>query len=60
MLKEYIVKKGLKQKYIAEKVGVSEVTVSNWVKGKMRPNEQHLNELAKILDVSIEKLRLAI
>lgn len=51
MLKEIIKAKGVKQKFIAEKLGVSVVTVSNWVKGKTSPSEENLEKLSVLLDV---------
>lgn len=60
MLREMIDRKGLKQRFMAAKLGVSEVTISNWVKGKSHPNEDHLIRLAELLEVPIEKLRESI
>jgi transcriptional regulator with XRE-family HTH domain len=37
MLKELLKSKGIKQKWLANKIGVSAVSVSNWVKGKSQP-----------------------
>lgn len=47
----------MKQRFIAEKLGVSEVSVSNWVKGKTIPSDEHLSKLCLILDVQFDKLR---
>lgn len=51
MLKELIKSKGLKQSFIANKIGVSVVTVSNWVQGKSSPSKKHLEKLCEILNV---------
>jgi len=56
ILKELLREKGLKQKWFADKVGVSEVTVSNWVKGKSNPKEEHLRRICEVLDVTAERL----
>jgi len=56
ILKELLKEKGLKQKWFADKVGVSEVTVSNWVKGKSYPKEEHLRRISEVLDVPAERL----
>ena len=56
MLKEILKAKGMKQNYLAKRVGVSVVTVSNWVKGKSSPSKKHLEKLSEILDVSIKDL----
>jgi transcriptional regulator with XRE-family HTH domain len=57
MLKELIKSKGFKQKFVADKVGVSEVTLSNWVKGKTTPNDAHIAKLSQVLNTSIELLQ---
>jgi len=57
MLKEIIKGKGFKQKFIAEKIGVTEVTLSNWVNGKAIPKDKHLIKLSQVLDVPIETLQ---
>lgn len=37
-LAEYLLKRGIMQRYIAEKIGVSQNTFSSWVKGKSVPS----------------------
>jgi transcriptional regulator with XRE-family HTH domain len=56
MLKEIIKAKGIKQKFIAEKLGVSIVTVSNWVKCKSAPNEENLKKLSVLLGVQVKDI----
>jgi len=56
VLKKLIISKGVKQKWIAEQLGVSEVTVSNWVKEKAIPKEIHLKNLADLLGIPIDQL----
>jgi transcriptional regulator with XRE-family HTH domain len=56
MLKELIKAKGIKQKWLALKLGVSEVTVSNWVKEKSIPTQKHLLKLSELLDIPIKEL----
>lgn len=51
MLKSIIKTRGVKQKWLAAKLGVSEVTVSNWCSGKTTPNEEHLIKLSVLLEV---------
>ena len=57
MLKKLIVSRGVKQKWIAEQLGVSEVTVSNWVKGKAIPKDIHLQKLSELLAIPIEDIK---
>jgi transcriptional regulator with XRE-family HTH domain len=56
MLKEILIAKGMKQKYLAQRIGVSVVTVSNWVKEKSTPSKMNLKKLSDFLDVSIKDL----
>ena len=56
MLKEVFKSKGIKQKFLASKMGVSEVTLSNWVTGKTSPSKKNLEKLSDILDVSINEI----
>jgi len=56
MLKEVFKSKGVKQKWLAEKMGVSEVTISNWVTEKSSPSRKNLEKLSSLLDVSINEL----
>ncbi|NLF43957.1 MAG: helix-turn-helix transcriptional regulator [Bacteroidales bacterium] len=51
LLKELLKTKGIKQVWIANKLGVSEVTVSNWCSGKSVPKKSHLEKLSQLLDV---------
>jgi transcriptional regulator with XRE-family HTH domain len=56
LLKELLKSKGLKQKWLASKMGVSEVSVSNWCSGKSVPKSAHLHKLSDLLDVPIKTL----
>lgn len=49
LLKELLKSKGLKQNWLADKIGVSEVTVSNWCAGKSVPKYKHQKRLIEIL-----------
>jgi len=56
MLKEVFKSKGIKQKWLAEKMGVSEVTISNWVTEKSSPSKKNIEKLGDLLGVSINEL----
>ena len=58
MLKELFKAKGIKQKWFAKKLGVSEVTVSNWVQQKTTPTELHLKKISELVGVPIEQLKM--
>lgn len=55
-LKRIILDKGIKQRKIADVLGVRESTVSRWVSGRSHPQAPHLIGLSNFLDVSPEKL----
>jgi transcriptional regulator with XRE-family HTH domain len=56
LLKELLKSKGLKQKWLADKIGVSEVTVSNWCSGKSVPKRAHLKKISEILEVPVKAI----
>lgn len=56
MLKDIIKSKGLKQSYLAQRMGVSVVTMSNWVKEKSSPSKKNLEKLSELLEVPITDL----
>ena len=55
-LKEILNEKGIKQDWVARKLGVTKQTVSLWVLGKNEPGGRNLYNLAKLLDVEIEEI----
>lgn len=56
LLKELFKSKGIKQKWLAGKLGVSEVTVSNWVKEKSHPSLKNLEKLSEVLGTPLKEL----
>jgi transcriptional regulator with XRE-family HTH domain len=56
LLKELLKTRGVKQNWLASRLGVSEVTVSNWVKEKSVPSQKHLEKLSEILNIPIKEL----
>ena len=57
MPKDWIAGRGIKQKWLANKLGVSEVSVSNWCSGKTKPTAEHLEKLSIILGVDVQKIK---
>lgn len=55
-LKELLKSKGIKQNWLANRIGVSEVTLSNWVKDKSIPTKKHLDKLGELLNVSAAEI----
>jgi transcriptional regulator with XRE-family HTH domain len=56
LLKELLKSKGIKQKWLANKLGVSEVTVSNWCSAKSMPKKAHLLKLSELLEIPIKSI----
>ena len=56
MLKELFLSKGVKQKWLAQKIGVSTVTVSNWSQGKSIPTKKHYSKIGEVLNIPIKEL----
>lgn len=55
-LKVILAEKGTTNKWLAEKLGKSDVTVSRWVTNEVQPSMETLLEIAKLLDVDIKEL----
>lgn len=51
-LKTLLDEKGIKQKWLAQKLGVSEVTVSSWCLGRSKPRQKHINQINTLLQTS--------
>jgi len=43
-------------KWLAERLGKSEVTISRWVTNEIQPSMETFLEIAKLLDVDIKEL----
>lgn len=55
-VKEILEEKDMKQKDLAEIVGISEVSISRYLKGTHEPGKDILEKIANALDVSIDYL----
>lgn len=55
-LKELRQLRNYSQKFIADKLGITQGAVSQWEQGKSKPNTEKLIELSKILECSIDEL----
>ena len=54
--KEILRDKGLKQKYIADKIGVSETDISSYLAGRRKPNHTRLTAMCRLLGCRIVDL----
>lgn len=55
-LKIILAEKGKTNKWLAQKLGKSEVTVSRWVTNEIQPSMESLLYIAKLLDIDIKEL----
>ena len=54
--KEILDEKGIKQIWLAEKIGKSYNMVNGYVQNRRQPSLELLNEIAKVLDVDVKEL----
>jgi transcriptional regulator with XRE-family HTH domain len=55
-IKEVLEEKGIKQTWLAEKLGKSYNMVNGYVQNRQQPRLEILSEIAQILDVDIKEL----
>jgi transcriptional regulator with XRE-family HTH domain len=55
-LKVILAEKGKTNKWLAEKLGKSDVTVSRWVTNEVQPSMETLLVISKLLDIDIKEL----
>lgn len=58
-IKEVLEQKGIKQKWLAEKLDKSFNSVNSYVQNRQQPRLEVLNDIANILDVDIKDLILS-
>ena len=56
ILKVILAEKGKTNKWLAEKLGKSDVTVSRWVTNEVQPSMETLLVISKLLDIDIKEL----
>lgn len=59
-IKEVLDEKGIKQTWLAEKLGKSYNMVNGYVQNRQQPRLEVLYEIAKILDVEVKDLLIEI
>jgi len=55
-IKEVLEEKGIKQKWLAEKLNKSYNMVNSYVQNRRQPSLELLNEIANVLDIDIKDL----
>ena len=58
-IKAVLAEKQLTSKWLAERLGKSEKTVSRWCSNKVQPSLESLLEVAQILDIDVRMLIFA-
>lgn len=56
IIKTRIIEKGYTNKIIADKLNISEQTLSKWINGKSTQQISKFIELCKLLDIEIDEL----
>ena len=56
-LRQIIKESGKTQKAVAREAGITEVTLSRWVKGQRTPRQEDFAKLARVLPVTLEMLK---
>tara|TARA_B100001939_G_scaffold345550_1_gene362378 strand:+ start:425 stop:652 length:228 start_codon:yes stop_codon:yes gene_type:complete len=55
-IKEVLAEKGIKQKFLCEKLGINESVLSLIINGKRIPSQSRVKAIAKVLKVSVKDL----
>ena len=55
-IKEYILRSGYKNTYIAEQLGVHDTEISQWISGRRTPDRGRVRDLAKLLKCKMTDL----
>lgn len=55
-IKQILELRGLKQKWLADKIGVTEVTISNWVNNRTYPSIETLISISNVLKIEVKDL----
>lgn len=55
-IKEFMIERQISSAWLAEKVGISKVAISNIITGKSLPSLENLVRIAETMDVSVSEL----
>ena len=56
-LKQILKSQGRSQLWLAGQLGVSNVTIGNWNRGRTRPSFQHIEKICQILNIQFDDLK---
>ncbi len=55
-IKQILAKKGIKQKFVCDRLGINESVLSLIINNKRKPSQSRLKAMAKLLGVSIKQM----
>jgi ribosome-binding protein aMBF1 (putative translation factor) len=55
-IKEWIDKRGMKNKFLADEIGCHRTDISQWIAGRRKPNRDRLRLLARLLKCNMSDL----
>ena len=55
-IKQILAKKGIKQKFVCDRLGINESVLSLIINNKRKPSQSRLKAMAKLLNVSIKQM----
>ena len=55
-VKLYILKSGLKNRFLAQELGCHETEISQWIAGRRKPSHERLKKLSKLLKCNMSDL----
>lgn len=55
-LEKFLKEKGIKQTWLADKIGKSPAELNRWVKGKRTPSYNIMCRISEILDIPVDEL----
>ena len=51
-IKNHLKENGISQKYLADQLGITQVTITNWFKGNSKPTKKMLDKVYQILSIN--------
>ena len=50
-IKNHLKKNGISQKFLADQLGITQVTVTNWFKGRSKPTKKMIDKVYQLLSI---------
>ena len=55
IFKDFLKNRGIKQRWLADQLGVSEITISNWANGSHYPRDRYVKKLKEMFQFKYEE-----